>query len=401
MSLSVAEIAGRIVSLVTFVYLARVLSPDGFGVIGFATAFVSYFILIVNFGFETYGTQEIAKNMLNNHKLVNSILTIRFFISVCIFIILVVCTIILKKNLIVKIAIILTGINLFATAFSLNWYFQGIQRMGYIAVSQILSGILSLSLVFLFVKNNYGILLSIAIMGLSTLVNSLLLMKSYNKSFGKFHFQLDKVFVKKIITDSTPFAFSSIMITIYYNLDMIMLGFMKSDYEVGIYNASVKIFLIGNVSYILIMKSFFPTFSEIGFSITNKFYKNFRNYFLSMVSIGLFTTIIMFLFSIQLIYILFGKAYYSSIYPLQILAMNSAVVCINIIFGNPLLTWGKQKIYLIIVGLGAITNILMNLILIPHYSYIGAALATLISEVAVFFGLIIVYSNFRGTKLAL
>jgi len=79
--LSFAEIIGRIISLITFSYLARVLSPDGFGVIGFATAFVSYFVLIVNYGFETYGIREIAKSPINRHKLVDSILTIRIITS--------------------------------------------------------------------------------------------------------------------------------------------------------------------------------------------------------------------------------------------------------------------------------------------------------------------------------
>ena len=387
--------------MITFSYLARVLSPDGFGVIGFATAFVSYFVLIVNYGFETYGIREIAKSPINRHKLVDSILTIRIITSIGVFIVLLICTIVLKKDFITKIAILLSGINLFATAFSLNWYFHGIQKMGYSSVSQILASIFSLILVFLLVKDKADVLLSIAITGLSAIVNSLMLIISYNKSFGRFSFQLDKNFIKKIIPDSTPLALSSIMIAIYYNFDMIMLGFMKSDYEVGIYNAAVKIFLIGNVSYILIMKSFFPTFAEIGFSFTNKFYRNFRKYFFSMISVGVFTTIILYLLSSQLIHILFGRMYDSSVYPLKILAMNSALVCINIIFGNPLLAWGKQNIYLIIVGIGATTNILMNLILIQHFSYLGAALATLISETAVFLGLVIVYYNLRDAKIAL
>ena len=399
--MSFAEIIGRIISLITFSYLARVLSPDGFGVIGFATAFVSYFVLIVNYGFETYGIREIAKSPINRHKLVDSILTIRIITSIGVFIVLLICTIVLKKDFITKIAILLSGINLFATAFSLNWYFHGIQKMGYSSVSQILASIFSLILVFLLVKDKADVLLSIAITGLSAIVNSLMLIISYNKSFGRFSFQLDKNFIKKIIPDSTPLALSSIMIAIYYNFDMIMLGFMKSDYEVGIYNAAVKIFLIGNVSYILIMKSFFPTFAEIGFSFTNKFYRNFRKYFFSMISVGVFTTIILYLLSSQLIHILFGRMYDSSVYPLKILAMNSALVCINIIFGNPLLAWGKQNIYLIIVGIGATTNILMNLILIQHFSYLGAALATLISETAVFLGLVIVYYNLRDAKIAL
>ncbi|MHB8853951.1 MAG: oligosaccharide flippase family protein [Ignavibacteriaceae bacterium] len=64
-SLTSAEVISKIVGLITAAYLGRVLKPEGFGILGFATAFVSYFLLIGNFGLDTYGTREIAKD--KNH----------------------------------------------------------------------------------------------------------------------------------------------------------------------------------------------------------------------------------------------------------------------------------------------------------------------------------------------
>ncbi len=76
--------------------------------------------------------------------------------------------------------------------------------------------------------------------------------------------------------------------------------------------------------------------------------------------------------------------------------MNTIVVSVNIFLGNPMMAWGKQKEYAIAISFGAITNIILNFILIPKYSYIGAAFATLLSEVAVFIGVFYLFNKFTS-----
>lgn len=390
-SLSVAELISKIMSLITFVYLARVLSPEGFGIIGFSTAFVSYFILIVNYGFETYGTREIAKEMENQERFVNSIISIKIIIALLAFGILTISTFLLNKGIVIQLALIITGINLFTTAFSVNWFFHGNQRMGYITGRQIFTSIMNLILIYFIINDKADVLLTVFITSFLWLINSLWLLGIYNKAFFKFHFELNKNIIKKIVKDSTPLAFSSIMIAVYYNLDMVMLGFMKTDREVGIYNAAFRIFLIGNISYNLLLKAFFPVLTKKSNFGSKDFNNLINNYFFTLLSFGIITSTCFFFFSNELISSLFGSGYVNSFVPLKIFAMNSLVVCVNIIFCNPLIILGKQKEYLAIVTSGALLNVLLNFIFIPTYSYIGAAYATLLSEVGVFVSALIVY----------
>ncbi len=390
-SLSTGEFLSKIVSLATFAYLARVISPEGFGVIGFSTAFVSYFVLFVDYGFETFGAREIAKNLEDQTKLINSIISTRIIISLFIFLILVASALIFINDFVVQMAIIIAGINLFVTAFSTNWYFHGIQKMEYIAVRQILTSILNLTLIIIFVNSKADVLLAIFISGVAGLINTLLLFRIFNKSFCKYSFQLDYRFIKKIILHSTPIALSSIMIAVYYNLDIVMLGFMKSDYEVGIYTSAVKIFLIGNVFYDIILKTFFPSLSYSIKSSTKTTVETFKKYFYSMISAGIIISTCMYFMAEIMITILYSNNYNTAVSPLKIYAMTSLIVCTNMIFGNPLLAWGKQKEYLFVVGAGGLSNIILNIVLIPQFSYIGASLATLFSEVSVFVALCFVF----------
>ncbi len=392
LSLSIAELISRSVSLITFAYLARILSPKGFGIIAFASAFVFYFSLLVNFGLDTYGTREIAIGSYLQSKFVNTIITLRLLFAVLLFVVLTITAILFSQSLVTKVALIISGINLFSTAISIDWYFQGIQKMKSVAARQIGVSILNFVLILGFVRNQNDVLIAVLITGVSLFINSGLLLKYYSNSFHKISLEYDAELIKKIIIESAPIALSSVMIAIYYNLDIVMLGYMKSDYEVGIYNAAVKLFLIGNILYGLILKSFFPALSVSNKNVKKLIDDVFKKYFIAMLTTGIFISVIMYSLSGDIINLVYGERYNPASNVLKILAMNSAVVCINMIFGNPLLAWGLQCKYFLIVGTGAIINIILNVTLIPKYSYIGAGVATLFSEAAVFTALFLIYN---------
>ncbi|MDQ1265912.1 MAG: hypothetical protein QG635_1064, partial [Bacteroidota bacterium] len=96
-SLSVAEAANKGITFITVAYLARVINPDGFGIIGYAQALTAYFILFVNLGFDTYGMREISRNPSNFGKLVNSILSLRFSLASISYLLLIIVVLILNK----------------------------------------------------------------------------------------------------------------------------------------------------------------------------------------------------------------------------------------------------------------------------------------------------------------
>ncbi len=108
---------------------------------------------------------------------------------------------------------------------------------------------------------------------------------------------------------------------------------------------------------------------------------------------GLISATVLFLFRDLLIQFVFGEGYNDAALPLSILAMNALVISINIFFGNPLIAWGKQKEYSIAIMLGAIANIILNIVFIPSYSYNGAAFATLLSEAVVFCGVLFLFTK--------
>lgn len=400
-SLASAEIISKIIALITAAYLGRILKPEGFGILGFATALVSYFLLMVNFGLDTYGTREAAKGKLLISKLVNNILSIRIIFASIWYIIFSIVIILIDKPLIVKAVLLITAINLFVNALSINWLFIGIEKMWSIGIRQIMTNLLSLIGIIFIVRSEQDIFLAAGVIVISSLVNSTWMLRIYNRMYSKVLFEIDKTFLKVILKESLPLVFSSFMIAIYYNLDMVMLGYMKSGEDVGIYSAAYKIILVGIIPFTLILNSFFPSLSKIGLINSLEFRNIIRQYAILMLSSGILVTSIIYFNASRIIEIVFGNQYNKAAAPLSILALNLLVISINIFFGNPLIAWGKQKEYSIAIAFGAVTNIILNILLIPKYSYIGASLATLMAEVAVFVGVFYLFNKYTFRKLTL
>lgn len=400
-SLTSAEVVSKIIALIIAVYLGRVLKPSGFGILGFATAFVSYFLLMVNFGFDTYGTREIAKDKSILRTLVNNIFSIRLLFAIIWYLIFSIVVFVINKPVTIKIVLLITAINLFVNAISFNWVFMGLEKMWLISIRQILTNIFSLIGIMLFVKSEYNVVIAALIISISGIINSLWLLQVYRKWFYKINLSFNLKFWKEILIESLPLVFSAFMIAIYYNLDMVMLGYMKTQAEVGIYSAAYKILLVGIIPFSLILNSFFPSLSKIGLSNSKEFKKIISQYAFFMFSTGIILTLIIFFNAKAIIIVLFGNRFIKAEVPLLILTVNILVIGTNMFFGNPLIAWGKQKSYSFAILSGAVANIILNILLIPKYSYLGAAFATLISEVVVFLGVFYLFNLYIHKKFIL
>ncbi len=390
-SLSGGELFSKGIAFVITIYLARVILPEGFGILGYTTAFVSYFLLFIDFGFDIISVKRIANDKSVISKYVNNIISFRILLSVVIFMALSVVVFFLNETLVVKLALLLTGLNLFVQSISTEFVFQATEKIKYLSIKVVAKNVIILMFVLTFVKNISDVLLVIGISVFANFVMNIWLYRKYAKFFKKFKWVIEKKFLKALFAESFPLLISSFMISVYYNLDMVMLGNIKTQTEVGIYNAAYKIFLIGIIPLGAIVKIFLPSLSKI--KEVDLLKKTLRNFGILMFGSGLIISIFIFFVANFVIQIIFGNEYSGAIIPLMILSLNVAVISVNVFFGNPLTVWGKQKAYSIAITFGAIFNIILNLVLIPKYSYNGAAIATLLSEVVVFIGVFFLFNK--------
>ncbi|HPN38444.1 MAG TPA: flippase [Melioribacteraceae bacterium] len=375
--LSFGEFVSRILNFLSFAYLARVINLSDFGTIGFGTALINFLLNIVSFGLDRICLKEVTQiNQLASNYLIN-ISIIRIVLSSISFLI---YLLILFFNSNFNLPLVLLGLTIFSTGLSFNYFAKAIEYFKVITTNQIVISILTIILYFIFVRNKNDFIIAVSILVSVSFISNFLFLHNLKEYIVNIKNKFSLHLIKQLLLASYPIFISSIMIAIYYFADTIMIGIIKKEYDVGIYSAANKVFLILTIPFSIIVSVFLPSIAKYYRKVNNSFVIYFCLISLTGVLLG-FTT---YLFAKNIIFLIYGETFLSSIIPLKILAINVILVGVNMSFGEPLTVWGKQKQYLIAVSIGAITNIILNLIFIPKYSYYGAAFTTLLSEFSVF-----------------
>lgn len=356
-------------------------------------AFISFFAILSIFGLDVIGAKEVTLSKQSRNEIVSSIILFRLILSITLIAFISLTAYLFINSNEQRLIVILYSFILISYGLNVNFFFQGIERMEYIAVFKILSAIIILCGVLILVHLKQDIYVTALIYSVGNIIVSIVRLAIFHKMFMNIKFEINFNQLKKLIFDAFPLVISGLMIAIYYNLDIIMLRFMKTEFEVGIYSAAYKIFLVFIIPFGLIFQSYQPKLTKFitvkpGFSPSI-----FRSYSILMLTFALLSGAFLYFQSNWIVLTLYKSDYILAVGPLSILAMNIFIVGVNILFGNPLTVWEKQKLYTVAVSSGALCNIILNIILIPKYSYIGAAFATLLSEVVVFIGVVMIFNK--------
>ena len=269
--------------------------------------------------------------------------------------------------------------------FGMNWVYQALEQYDYITLRSIIFKLISIVLMFMLVHQQsdyvvYGAITVFAAVG-SYVLNFIRLKTIISfRPVGKYDF---KQHLKPIFT---LFA-QSVAVSIYTNLDTVMLGFMKSDTDVGYYHAAVKIkglllSLVTSLGNVLLPR--------MSYYVKNKMMTEFKKYMLKALNFELLMsislTLYFVLYSAESINFLAGPGYDGAILAMQIITVAVIPNGLTGILGVQVLTsLEKEKFVLYSVIVGAVSDFLLNLIMIPAYGAAGAALATTIAEFLVLF----------------
>jgi PST family polysaccharide transporter len=199
-----------------------------------------------------------------------------------------------------------------------------------------------------------------------------------------------------------PLLLSSISVILYMKMDQIMLKFMCGDLETGIYLAAVRLSEPWNFIPVVICSATYPSILKARETDSVKYAKRIQLLFDGLYVIGLILAVFSTIFAAPIVKTLFGNAYLPSIPVLQLHIWSTIAVFLGIASGQWLLAEGLQFISLIRTVLGLLVNLILNLILIPKYGALGAALATTVScSVSVFAGLLLTRQSFPAFNMLL
>jgi O-antigen/teichoic acid export membrane protein len=208
----------------------------------------------------------------------------------------------------------------------------------------------------------------------------------YKDNQSIFNWRFDFSLAKKLISISWPLVFSGAMIVIYMKIDQVMIGLMMNDVQVGLYSVSVKLTEVFYFIPGVIMISLLPSLIKSKNISKEIYFLRLQKLFDFMTWFPFLLIIPIFFFSDFIVLFLYGPEYALAGSTLAISIWAIFAVFVKVSVENYLLNENKTKIVFISSFLGAISNILLNLLLIPGYGINGAAIATVISYIIAAYG---------------
>ncbi|NQT30053.1 MAG: flippase [Candidatus Saganbacteria bacterium] len=382
--LFVGSVISGTLNFLLIIYLARTLHVAVYGTYSFVQAFLIYLVLLVDSGLSLFGTREIAKEKSQAATVLVNILAVRLIIACLVYFICFFIILLIPMDLYLRWLFLITFLAVFYRALNTEWVFQGIEKMEYMAVARVVFSALSFALVVFLVRGPQDLLIAPAVQFIVGILVSLCLVALL---FRRLLITNLKAITPKtwfeIYKKAIPLGASIILIQIYGSLDIIMLGIIHNQEVVGYYNAAYQLFNILVGIFALWQATVLPTaIAKINTDLGRA--KLFIDKYLRLTLLVVIPAVAaVFIAAPSLIVLLYGPEYLPGATALRFLVWNLIVIAIGSIYSiTILIAAGRYKMFLWAGAIGAGVNIFFNFVLIPPFSFVGAAIATIIAEIS-------------------
>ena len=382
--------------LITFPYVSRVLLVAGNGKISFAASVVNYFMMVASLGVPTYGVRACAQVRDDKKKLsktVQEIFTINFIMTVLVSITYFICIFTVPKFQAEQGLFLINGLSIVLNLFGMNWVYQALEQYDYITFRSLFFKIVSIVLMFLLVHEQGDYIKYAAITVLAGVGSNILNFIRLHR-FIEFRWEGNYNLKRHLKPILILFA-QSLAVSIYTNLDTVMLGFLKTDQDVGYYNAAVK---IKSILLSLVTSLGNVLLPRMSYYAKQNLKKNFSETMLKALNFTVLLSVPLVIyfgiFSKEAIAFLAGDGYIGAVMAMQIITVAVIPNGLTGVLGVQVLTaLEKEKYVLYSVIVGAAIDFILNLSFIPQYGAAGAALATMIAEFLVLLVQLLVTKN--------
>jgi O-antigen/teichoic acid export membrane protein len=376
-------IVGRLLSFILIIYLARKLGDLNFGKFSFANAFVQIFIIIADLGVSFLIIREVARDRENVDKYLSNGFFIKVILSLLTFGIIFILANILKCPSDTKVIIYLIGLcnileslgNLFGSIFN------AFEQMKYLFLTEIIEKVFLVLLCFIFLSVGYGLITVAFLYFLSGVLYLALNIILLLRNIGKLSFRLDIGFALGLFRKSLPFALGGLLLMFYYYIDAVMLGKMKGEQVVGWYSAGYQLCIALGIISSVFLTAVFPVMSRLFESSIDSLRNVYEKCFKYLLALGIPISIGGVILGKRIIFLFYGNSYLHSVLPFQLIAAVIAFSYINSLLGYFLTSVDRLNDKNMIFAISALINVALNFLLIPRYSYAGAAIATVASEI--------------------
>ncbi|MFQ5706568.1 MAG: flippase [bacterium] len=381
-----SEILDRLMRFILAVFAARLLGDADYGKFTFTIAFGALFLILADFGVHQLLIREIARKPDKVETLLGNGLTIKLvlsgFTALCIY----VAAQFTHKPHDVLMTVYVIGAAQITGSFAeyFSTVFQGFQRMKYTAIAALILSV-SNTVIGVIVLLQGGSFLDLAWVYLvSRFLKLIYCFVVARAKFARIVLSFRKPLLKFLVFEGYSFGITRFFSVMYTNVDTTMLSIMIGDAVVGWYNAAYRLIFAMMVIPMGIMRAVYPALSAYFKSQQEAFDSLFEKTFKLMFLTGTSIACVLSLFSNRIILLMFGDEFINAAAALRILVWSTAIYFMGTVMTHAMRAAGKQRFTAKVVAASAFLNLFLNFIFIPRFSFIGAAFATLTSELFTF-----------------
>jgi PST family polysaccharide transporter len=398
LSLSILQIGNYVLPMITLPIIARIIGPDKYGAVNYAFAFVGYFIMLVNAGFDLYGTRQIIGFKGDKQKiseLFSRITLAKVYICVVSTILFLFCLFSIQQLREEKLLAIFTYLMCIGWIINPSWLYNGMQESRRYAVFSFVSKLLfSVAVVLMVTKKSDYIYHPL----ITSLAHILVSGISFYYALKKYELKLHWVKFKRVLRTLNENKSLSLIWWITNQASstgIVVAGFLLTSSEVGYYSAALRMIII--IQSIVSMPLNTVLFPYIGEAFAKSYddgmdrvHRSFPYLVFLAIAIAAGTIIV----ANPLIFIFFGGEFTSSAGILRVLAIALFFSTVNAALGQQvLLNLKKDTAQIIFITGGFVLNIILLLVCISGYGVTGAAIAWPVAEVVIFIGYLIYLRN--------
>lgn len=382
-AMGAATLFAQIVGFFILAVIARRLGPDGLGSYSFALNLVGYFAIPANFGITALATRDLARDPDRVKPLLGEVMAIQGALSLLPYLALVALAPLIAADEASEAILPIVGLAFLIETASLGFVLFGFQRFAAMAAARVAGALTFAVLVLVFVDAGDTVPLAwihLAGVAATSVITAIVVLRLS----GRPRLEARPRDMVRRFRAGVPLGVSAVMISVYYTVDSVLLGYIKGTEEVGQFAVAYRIPLAILAFAALWGSVLFPHFSALA-ERSRVEVREQIGYFASLaLTLSLPLLVGAMIVGDQLIPGLFGDVYERASTPFVILMAAAALVPFSINWGTAAIALGDEKHQAIAVTLGAVLNLVANLIVIPPYGMTGAAVTTVAAEVVVF-----------------
>lgn len=398
---TIVQMIGRgiitIISLGILWYLARYLGVEGYGQYTLIFAYLALFGIFVDFGLFLLQVRAITKEPEKESYILGNIFGLKLTLSVLVFACAIGVSYLVYDNPLITTGILIGAISQATLTLALvpTSLFQARLQMQKVTLINVITRIVYFGLILWGINTNVGLLGIVGIVAVSNLLNFFaqwIWASHISKIIPLFDFKYWLSFMKEAL----PVGVVIILAMIYFRIDMVMLGAMQSSYDVGIYGAPYKVVEVILTIPTIFMSSVFPIMTRALVDNKERALRIFRKSFdfMSLTALPLAFGALM--VGTPLMVLVAGEDFVASGLVIKLLIWAVALSFFVATFNYSIIAADKQKVLVLPYLIATIFNVVANFIVIPIYSYTGAAITTIATEVIVLVWVgIIVYKTLQ------